>query len=47
LDFTDTAQNVVFIGGPGTGKTHLATAIAVSGIIHESPRDSWRLIGLS
>jgi len=23
---------VVLIGGPGTGKTHLATAIAVSGI---------------
>ncbi|MDP3617708.1 MAG: IS21-like element helper ATPase IstB [Rhodoferax sp.] len=32
LEFTDTAQNVVFIGGPGTGKTHLATAIGVSGI---------------
>ena len=24
LEFVDTAQNVVFIGGPGTGKTHLA-----------------------
>lgn len=32
LAFTATAQNVVFIGGPGTGKTHLATAIAVAGI---------------
>ena len=32
LSFTETAQNVVLIGGPGTGKTHLATAIAVSGI---------------
>ena len=32
LSFADTAQNAVFIGGPGTGKTHLATAIAVSGI---------------
>jgi len=32
LTFTDTSQNVVFIGGPGTGKTHLATAIGVSGI---------------
>jgi len=32
MDFTDTAQNVVFIGGPGTGKTHLVTAVAVSGI---------------
>lgn len=32
LEFVDTAQNVVFIGGPGTGKTHLATAIGVAGI---------------
>jgi len=32
LDFTDTAQNVVLIGGPGTGKTHLATALGVAGI---------------
>jgi DNA replication protein DnaC len=32
LAFTDTAQNVMLIGGPGTGKTHLATALAVSGI---------------
>ena len=33
LAFTDTAQNAVLIGGPGTGKTHLASAIAVAGII--------------
>ena len=32
LSFTDSAENAVLIGGPGTGKTHLATAIAVSGI---------------
>jgi DNA replication protein DnaC len=32
LEFTDAAQNVVFIGGPGTSKTHPATALAVSGI---------------
>jgi DNA replication protein DnaC len=38
LSFTDTAQNVVFIGGPGTGKTHLATAIAVSGIASRGKR---------
>ena len=38
LSFTDTAQNAVFIGGPGTGKTHLATAIAVSGIASQGKR---------
>ena len=34
LAFTEAAHNVVFIGGTGTGKTHLATALGVSGIIH-------------
>lgn len=38
LSFTDTAQNAVLIGGPGTGKTHLATAIAVSGITSQGKR---------
>jgi len=38
MSFTDTAQNAVFIGGPGTGKTHLATAIAVSGITSHCKR---------
>jgi DNA replication protein DnaC len=38
LAFTDTAQNAVFIGGPGTGKTHLATAMAVSGIALQGKR---------
>jgi DNA replication protein DnaC len=38
LSFTDTAQNAVLIGGPGTGKTHLATAIAVSGIASQGKR---------
>lgn len=30
LTFTEQAHNVVFIGGTGTGKTHLATALGVS-----------------
>jgi DNA replication protein DnaC len=38
LSFTDKAQNAVFIGGPGTGKTHLATAIAVAGITSHGKR---------
>lgn len=38
MAFTDTAQNAVLIGGPGTGKTHLATAIAVSGIASQGKR---------
>lgn len=38
LAFTDTAQNAVLIGGPGTGKTHLATAIAVAGIASKGKR---------
>ena len=33
-DFTNRADNVVLIGGPGTGKTHLATALGVQAIEH-------------
>ena len=32
MQFTEAAQNVVLVGGTGTGKTHLATAIGVAGI---------------
>lgn len=38
LSFTDGAHNVVFIGGPGTGKTHLASALGVSGISQHGRR---------
>jgi DNA replication protein DnaC len=38
LAFTDTAQNAVLIGGPGTGKTHLATALGVAGITTQGKR---------
>ena len=33
-DFIDAAHNVVLIGGPGTGKTHLATALGVQAVEH-------------
>jgi len=32
FDFARAAQNVVLVGGTGTGKTHLATALGVSAI---------------
>ena len=38
MDFTETAQNAVLIGGPGTGKTHLATALGVAGVTLQSKR---------
>ena len=44
LSFTEEAQNVVFIGGTGTGKTHLATAspITASGSA-SSPPWTWSM----
>jgi DNA replication protein DnaC len=36
--FTNEAHNVVLVGGPGTGKTHLATAIGVSAITRHGKR---------
>ena len=38
LSFTEDAQNVVLIGGPGTGKTHLATALGISGLTRHTKR---------
>ena len=38
LTFTEAAHNAVLVGGPGTGKTHLATAIGVSGITRHGKR---------
>lgn len=37
-EFTEQAHNVVFIGGTGTGKTHLATALGVAGITRHNKR---------
>lgn len=36
--FTDAAHNVVLIGGTGTGKTHLATALGVKAITDNGKR---------
>lgn len=38
LEFTATAHNAVLVGGTGTGKTHLATALGVSGITRHGKR---------
>jgi len=37
-DFLDESENIVLIGGPGTGKTHIATAIGVQAIMHHHRR---------
>ncbi len=37
-EFLQDAQNIVLVGGPGTGKTHLATAIGVQAIRHHRLR---------
>jgi DNA replication protein DnaC len=38
LAFSAHAHNVVFMGGTGTGKTHLATALGVAGITRHGTR---------
>jgi DNA replication protein DnaC len=38
LAFSEAAHNAVLVGGPGTGKTHLATALGVSGITRHGRR---------
>jgi len=36
--FTEAAHNVVLVGGPGSGKSHLATAIGVACIVQHAKR---------
>ena len=51
-EFIDGGDNVVLIGGPGTGKTHIATALGVQAVEHHrkkvrffgsSPRSTWSM----
>ncbi|QIB36466.1 IS21-like element helper ATPase IstB [Ancylobacter pratisalsi] len=37
-EFMEGAHNVVLVGGPGTGKTHIATALGVQAIEHHHKR---------
>ena len=37
-EFLQDAHNVVLVGGPGTGKTHVATALGVQAIEHHHKR---------
>ena len=37
-EFMDDAHNIVLIGGPGTGKTHIATALGVQAVEHHHKR---------
>ncbi len=38
MEFTAAAQNLVLVGGTGTGKTHLAIGIGTSGIQHHNKK---------
>ena len=37
-NFLEQAENIVLIGGPGTGKTHIATALGIEAIVHHHRR---------
>ena len=46
LSFIDRCENVVLVGTPGTGKTHLALALGVLATSHSVPTKFWRVSDL-
>jgi len=46
-EFIDGAHNVVALGGPGTGKTHIATALGVQAVEHHRKKSAVLLHGRS
>ena len=44
-DFIDIADNIVLVGGPGTGKSHVATALGIQVRIPRSSRAPFRFDG--
>ena len=37
-EFIENADNIVLVGGPGTGKSHIATALGVQAVEHHRKR---------
>ena len=44
--FMQSARNVVFVGGPGSGKTHLATAIGMNAVRQGKSVRFWSVVDL-
>ena len=44
--FMESARNVVFVGGPGSGKSHLATAIGMSAVRRGKSVRFWSVVDL-